>query len=112
MSDDKAQLRRRFLAQRAALAPADKQRIDHAICAHVLESAIFRHAGCVFLYVSTPQEIDTRALLRAALQAGKTVCVPRCGRAGEMEAHWIRSLDGLRPGAFGIDEPDQSASVV
>ena len=112
MSDDKTQLRQRFLAQRAAQHPAERQQINEAIGARVLGSALFRQAGCVFLYVSTPQEVGTRALLRAALDAGKTVCVPRCGKAGEMQAHRLLSMDGLRPGAFGIDEPEGTAPVV
>lgn len=112
MSPDKTQLRRRFRAQRAALDPAEKQRIDQEICARVLASSLFQNARCIFFYVSTPQEIDTRALLRAAIGAGKTVCVPRCGAAGQMTAHRIASLDALRPGAFGIEEPDAAAPVV
>lgn len=109
MSLDKAQLRRRFLAQRAALAPAEKQHINREICARVLASDLFRNARCLFLYVSTQQEIDTRALLRAALETGKMVCVPLCGAAGQMTARRISSLDELRPGAYGIDEPDAGA---
>ncbi len=112
MSLDKAQLRRRFRAQRAAQDPAEKKHIDEEICAHVLESVLFQHADCIFLYVSTPQEIDTRALVQKALAAGKTVCVPLCGAPGEMEARCIVSLDDLQPGAYGIDEPGADTPVV
>ncbi|WP_125114736.1 5-formyltetrahydrofolate cyclo-ligase [Agathobaculum sp. Marseille-P7918] len=112
MSQDKKTLRQRMLAQRAAQSAADKQTIDGEITRRVLESEAFRRAACVFAYVSTPQEIDTRALLRAALDAGKTVCVPLCGAAGEMTARRITSLDELYPGAYGIDEPDGSAPEI
>lgn len=112
MSNDKTTLRRQFLSERAAQGAAEKQSIDRRIAGHVLESESYRRAGCIFAYVSTPQEIDTRALLRAALAAGKTVCVPLCGAAGEMTARQIRSLDALRPGAYGIDEPDASAREI
>lgn len=112
MSLDKAQLRRRFQTQRAAQKPAEKKRIDEEICARMLKSDLFQHAGCIFLYVSTPQEIDTRVLLQKAFAAGKTVCVPRCGAPGEMEARCIVSLDDLQPGAYGIDEPAADTPVV
>lgn len=112
MSEDKKELRRRFLAERAALGAADKHTIDAEITRQVLESEAFRRAACIFVYVSTQQEIDTRALLCAALDAGKTVCVPLCGAAGEMTARQISSLDALRPGAYGIDEPDRFAREI
>lgn len=112
MSEDKKALRRRFLAERAAQSAADKHTIDAAITRHVLESEAFRRAACIFAYVSTPQEIDTRALLRAAFDAGKTVCVPLCGAVGEMTARQITSLDALRPGAYGIDEPNRLAREI
>lgn len=86
--------------------------MDRQIASRVLEHESYRSAGCVFAYVSTLQEIDTRALLREALAAGKIVCVPLCGAAGEMTARQIRSLDELRPGAYGIDEPDASAREI
>lgn len=112
MSHDKKELRRRFLAERAALSATDKQQIDREITRRVLESEAFERAGCVFAYVSTPQEIDTRALLRAALDAGKTVCVPLCGAAGVMTARRIVSLDALRPGVYGIEEPEADAPEI
>lgn len=112
MSNDKKALRRKFLSERAAQDAAEKQYMDRKITAHVLEHESYRRADCIFAYVSTPQEIDTRALLRAALAAGKTVCVPLCGAAGEMTARQISSLDELRPGAYGIDEPDAAAREI
>ena len=112
MSNDKKTLRRQFLSERAAQSAADKQKADGEIARRVLESEAYRRAACVFAYVSTVQEIDTRALLRAALAAGKTVCVPLCGAAGEMTARQIASLDELRPGAYGIEEPDAAAREI
>lgn len=112
MSNDKKILRCKFLSERAAQDAAEKQSADRQIADHVLGHDSYRRAGCVFAYVSTPQEIDTRALLRAALSVGKTVCVPLCGAAGEMTARQITSLDELRPGAYGIDEPDASAQEI
>lgn len=112
MLQDKKTLRQRFLAERAAQNPADKQAIDREITRRLLESELYRRAACVFLYVSTAQEIDTRALLQAALDAGKAVCVPLCGAAGEMTARQITHPGQLRPGVHGIEEPPADAPEI
>lgn len=112
MLNDKKALRRKFLSERAAQDVAEKQSADRRITTHVLEHACYRRAKCIFAYVSTPQEIDTRALLRAAIAAGKTVCVPLCGAAGQMTARQITSLEELQPGAHGIEEPSAAAREI
>lgn len=112
MSENKQQLRRRMLAQRAGQPEADKLAADRQITDRVLQSDAYRCASCIFTYVATPQEIDTCALIRQALADGKTVCVPLCGAAGEMSARRIHSLDELRPGMRGILEPDDTAEEI
>lgn len=112
MSEDKQHLRRRMLKQRAAQDAEEKHEIDRRIAEQVRESTLYRQSACVFCYVSTPQEIDTHKILRHALAAGKTVCVPLCGAQGEMSARRIRSLDELHTGAYGILEPDAAAEEI
>ena len=110
--ETKETLRRRFLTQRAALDAAEKQEIDRGIAENVLASALFARAACVFCYVSTAEEIDTRRILQAALDAGKTLCVPRCVGKGEMVAQRIASLAALQAGRYGILEPPADAPEV
>ena len=112
MSEDKQHLRRRMLEGRAAQDAEAKRDTDRQITGQVLENGLYQRAACVFCYVSTPQEIDTHAILRHALAAGKTVCVPLCGARGEMTARRIRSLDELHAGAYGILEPDEAAEEI
>ena len=38
----------------------------------------YQQADCIFCYVSTAEEIDTRTVLENALASGRTVCVPLC----------------------------------
>ncbi len=75
------------------------------IAAAVLSSRLFREAGSVFVYVSVGREPDTREIIRQALQAGKKVYVPKCGKPPRMEAVRIFDLEELRPGRLGIPEP-------
>lgn len=105
-------LRKRYLAERTALSAGQKQGIDRAITENVLQSALYRDAACVFCYVSTAEEIDTRAILEAALRDGKTVCVPLCGKGGSMSARKITALSDLQAGHYGILEPSDTAQEI
>lgn len=109
----KAALRKELLERRGLIAPEERAAVDAAIARHVVESSLFRDATAVFTYVSVGSEVDTRALIRAALGCGKLVAVPRCVPGTRlMEWHRIDSLDDLHPGAFGIPEPIPSAETL
>lgn len=112
MCSEKQQLRRHFLAVRAAMQQAEKQETDRQIVRRVLEMEPYRNANMIFCYVATPAEIDTRPILEQALSTGKTVCVPRCGQAGSMTARRISSLDVLTRGRYGILEPPDTAEMI
>ncbi len=112
MLPDKRALRSHFLTLRAELSASEKQEIDRGITDRILSSRQYLEAESVFIYVSTSEEIDTYVILMDALKAGKTVCVPLCGRAGEMTARRILSLDSLSPGKHGILEPQSSSEII
>ncbi|MDO5142747.1 MAG: 5-formyltetrahydrofolate cyclo-ligase [Eubacteriales bacterium] len=112
MWGDKQQLRRRFLAERAAQSAAVREAIGRQIAAQVMQHPLYQRADCVFCYVSVGEEIDTHQLLRDALDAGKTVCVPRCETRGQMSARQIRSLDEVQPIRFGLLEPSADAPEI
>lgn len=106
-------LRRRFFSLRAALSPTEKQAIDRQILNELLNFPLYRQADYIFVYVSTPDEIDTHLLIKDALAAGKIVCVPRCERQkGEMTAREITSLGEVTPGRYGILEPPAAAKII
>ena len=105
MNSIKQQLRRAFKARGAALTSEYRAAADRAIFDAVLLSEVWRKARSVFLYVSMWAEPDTRALIGAALEAGKSVYVPLCCPERVMKAVRIQSLDELRPGMRGIPEP-------
>ena len=93
----KAALRREIAARQKEWTPAYLRASDAAIVRRVLALPAWAEAAWVFAYVSVRREPDTRALIRAALAAGKRVAVPRCLGDGVMEAREIRSLDALAP---------------
>ena len=108
----KQQLRQEAKARRGALDPEEKARMDGAVAQNVLRLWQYKRAGRVFLYLATPLEVETRFILRSALDAGKEVAVPRCiPGTREMRFHFISSLGQVEPGAFGVEEPPASAPV-
>lgn len=100
-------LRRKYRRWREQLTPEDKARLDEAITKQVCRLWQYRHSETLLTYVSTPIEVDTHGLIRRALQEGKRVAVPRCvPNTREMEFFCIHGEEDLRPGTFGVLEPD------
>lgn len=103
---DKARLRAALLQRRRAMSAADKARESAEICAQVLRSPAWQCARTLAAYMPLPDEVDVTPLIRAALQRGMTVLLPRvAGR--KLVWHRVASLDAAHfaAGAFGIREP-------
>lgn len=109
---NKQALRHNLLAQRSEWGQEKFASISAKITERILASSLYAQAKCIFAYVSTDQEIDTRQILQQALSAGKSVCVPRCIRQGEMQAHRIFSMRELHPGKYGILEPEATSPEI
>jgi 5-formyltetrahydrofolate cyclo-ligase len=104
----KASVRKQMLKRRAGLGKGYRVSADQAILKRILGMESYRQANVLFTYVSMEGEVDTREVILRALADGKQVAVPRCGKGGIMSAHRIKSMEELRPGAFGILEPVES----
>jgi len=103
--ETKQKLRCSYKASGANLTREYRDFADSAIRAFVRYSEAWQKAENIFIYVSMWAEPDTRALIGAALEAGKSVYVPLCCPDKTMMAVRIRSFDALRPGMRGIPEP-------
>ncbi len=112
ISSEKKLLRKEVRAMERSLAPEYKLRADRAIARFLYDLPEYRKARTVFAFVGMKREIDTRPFLMRVLWDGKTLCVPLCTGDGIMELKLIRSLDELRPGAYGILEPAVDAPAV
>ena len=107
----RAELRRRARALRDGL-PADVRAAeDAAIFTALTTSEHWLRARSVFMYCSVGSEADTLRAARAALSAGKALYMPRCTAPGAMEAVRVLALDALKPGKYGIPEPDGAATA-
>ena len=110
LQEEKAALRRMLLEKRAAL--PDKEGKSRAICQGVLAMPQWQQAERVFLYLSARGEPDTRTLIEAAWEQGKEVLAPVCGEGeGEMAFFPFESFQDLRPGKWGILEPEPRGRI-
>lgn len=105
MAAAKRALRAQLRTERAAMPPEERARCDAAIAEQVVASPAFARAPVVFSYLSFGAEVQTRAIIHAAWDAGKVVALPRV--VGPCQLTWYRvdSLEGLVPSAYGMEEP-------
>ena len=87
------------------LDPAYRAKASRSITGKVLALPQWQHAKTVMAYVSMPEEPDTKELIAAALEDGKTLLLPRCTDRSRMEALPVTDLDSLVTGILGIPEP-------
>ena len=108
----KAGLREQYKRLRRNMPREIQDAYDETIARRV--AALWQYKRCRMLltYVSTSIEVDTRALILTALEEGKRVAVPRCvPGTRDMEFYYIRGLEELEPGTFGVLEPVPGRSV-
>ncbi len=106
----KMRLREKYRAVRTDMPPEQRQQSDERIASRVRKLWQYRRAKQLLVYVSTDIEVDTHRIIRRALEDGKRVAVPRCvPDTREMEFYYITSLEELKPGSFGVYEPDPTA---
>jgi len=91
----------------------DKPQKAAQICSTLCNQPVFQNAETVLSYYGVGDEVATTAILKAALEAGKRVGVPRCYEESRMEFLEISSLAALSErSVFGIPEaPDGTPAI-
>jgi 5-formyltetrahydrofolate cyclo-ligase len=114
LREQKQALRRRILAARSALDPAERLRLSAAIAARLLDLPEFEHARCVLAYLSFGSELDTHDFVVNLLARGCELVLPRIDlanrrlnlyRVTDPDAHTIA-------GVWGIQEPDPDRCAI
>ena len=109
---DKKTFRKSVLAEIEAL-PADYIEASNAgIRDNFSALPEFQKAHTIFAYISVGREPDTAGIIKAALDAGKTVALPVSLDGGIMQPRCIHSLSELVPGKFGIPAPPENAPII
>ncbi len=115
MKNQKAELREEILEKRAAVSPEDRRRMSDEICRRACALSGFRLAETILLYAPKEIEVDVLPIAEAAWAEGKTVAFPKCHISPEgyayMTYHIVSDLSELKPGKYGISEPDDDAPV-
>ncbi len=103
----KIRLRKHYRSLREEMEPSVREQADENIANTVRNLWQYRVSRQILVYVSTSIEVDTRRIICRALEDGKRVAVPRCvPDTRQMEFYYIRSLEDLAPGSFGVLEPE------
>lgn len=108
-TDEKRALRREYCARRASLTPEAREAADALIFRRVAGWRVYLDAPLLLTYVSFGDETDTRRLIADALGRGKRVAAPVCRPGGRMDFYEFASLEALKPGRYGIPEPEGGA---
>lgn len=95
-------LRQRFLSERAAVSPDERDSISRELVKKFLATEIYRTSKIVMAYAATPDELQLDGLFTACFADGKILAIPFIASKGEMRAVAVPNFDALEPGAFNI----------
>jgi 5-formyltetrahydrofolate cyclo-ligase len=100
-------------ARLKALSAEQRARAGAAIARHVWELPEIAGSHRLLLYASLPSEVPTDAIAGEARHRGIEVVYPRClPETRQMALHRLDAGDELRPGLYGIREPDLDCPLV
>lgn len=106
IAERKASLRAPLKKVRQNFPEPERQRANAAIFAQITNLPEYRAASVIHTFVSWRDEVDTHALIKAALAGGKRVVVPRVPPSKlQLEHYFISNFAALVPGTLGILEP-------
>lgn len=111
LKESKTQLRRSWKEIRGSVPHREDK--SRQIQEKFLTYSAAKQAKSVFLYLSVGSEVNTLPILEELLRRGVQVSVPRCHKeTGTMDAVAVTDLSLLKPGAYGILEPDPALPTV
>lgn len=105
METDKKELRNRMKKLRDEIGENENLRLSEKIAESLFNIPEYAKAENILVYVSFGSEVNTIPIIQKALEQGKNVGVPRIDDKN-MNFYQIGSLEELKPGFYGIPEPD------
>lgn len=112
IKQEKHTLRQWVRQEQQKLTPLYRKTADADICQKICALPAYQQAQTVLFFVSTPNEIQTEAILQQAWSDGKRVVVPRCAKQGQMAGYLISSMQDLEKGKYDILEPKQDCILI
>jgi 5-formyltetrahydrofolate cyclo-ligase len=106
MADQKHRLRKAMRHCRDTLPPEQARALSRSVQNRALALECYRRATAVLLYAAVGNEVATDLIRDDALSAGRPVFYPIADPvARRLDFRAVHSSDDLRPGHFGIPEP-------
>lgn len=105
---EKKRLRKEILKKRKEMAEKEREMENLLLTERILGHQWFYRCQDFLCFVSYGTEVETRPLIREALGTGKRVFVPKVEKPTDkpvMEFYRITSLEELKTGYHGIEEP-------
>ena len=106
MSEAKKALRSALKARTEELPQSYIDESDRRITEKFLNGKEYAAAKRIFAYYSVGREVDTKEIILRALAEGKRVALPVSLAGSKMIFREIQDFDHMKPGIYGIPEPD------
>lgn len=100
---DKSEIRREVRRRIKELSPEHRALSATKIFTQIEQTSPFKEAECIALFASMKDEVSTEYALKAWLEMGKHIVVPRV--EGDIMRFYDYSPERMQTGAFGIEEP-------
>lgn len=98
---DKKEARKYYITIRKSISDSDKSVSDKKIFTYFINSSFINEYDTFLIYISVNNEVDTMNIIRFLSDNNKKIAIPYCS-GKEMEFYYIKSLDDLIEGKFGI----------
>ena len=88
----------------------NKEELDKSIFNKIVNLEEYKQSDLILTYISLKEEVDTIKLIKYSLEEGKKVAAPKC-EGNYIVFYYIRSIEALVEGSFGILEPETNQKV-
>ncbi len=106
VSYKKSNLRKKYLKIRKFKQNKIKDVCDDIIISKLLLLDEYKKSDIIFIYISLPDEVNTKKIFLKALEDKKVIAVPKCIReTNEIKFFNVTSISDMEVGNFKIMEP-------
>ena len=112
ITESKRRLRRQMSLLRNDVTAADSERAGELAARALLDLDLAKRAERIALYAALPYEIPTRLLFDAVIEKTGAALLPRTTDPIGLEFFAVERWEDLRPGAFGVLEPQPDRTAV
>jgi 5-formyltetrahydrofolate cyclo-ligase len=112
ITESKRRLRRQMSLLRNDVTAADSERAGELAARALIDLDLAKRAERIALYAALPYEIPTRLLFDAVIEKTGAALLPRTTDPIGLEFFAVERWEDLRPGAFGVLEPQPDRTAV